>query len=143
LKRIVLTAVLCGLALLALAPAASARIKIDRIYFDSPGSDTGSNPSLNAEWIRLRNTGNRGRSLTGWRIRDRGGHVYRFGQFTLRAGWTVTVHTGSGSNTARHRYWRSDAYIWNNDGDRATLRNKAGRRVDRCSYRGTGSALNC
>ena len=54
-----------------------------------------------------------------------------------------TVHTGSGSNTARHRYWRSDAYIWNNDGDRATLRNRAGRRVDRRLYRGTGSAVNC
>jgi hypothetical protein len=34
------------------------------IIFDSPGNDTGSNSSLNAEWIRLKNAGNSSRSLT-------------------------------------------------------------------------------
>jgi hypothetical protein len=38
-------AVLCCLAMLALAPAAPAAIKITKIYFDSPGADTGSNHS--------------------------------------------------------------------------------------------------
>lgn len=56
---------------------------------------------------------------------------------------TVTVHTGSGSNTARHRYWRSDGYIWNNDGDRATMKNKAGTVIDRCSNSGAGDYKNC
>jgi hypothetical protein len=28
-----------------------------KIYFDSPGNDTGTSKSLNAEWIRLKNTG--------------------------------------------------------------------------------------
>jgi hypothetical protein len=56
---------------------------------------------------------------------------------------TVTVHTGSGSNTARHRYWRSDGYIWNNDGERATMKNKAGTVIDRCSNSGAGDYKNC
>jgi hypothetical protein len=52
LKRIIIGLV-CGAVLLPLAPStAMGAIKIDRIYFDSPGSDTGSNSSLNAEWIR-------------------------------------------------------------------------------------------
>ena len=126
-----------------LIPTALGAIKIDRIYFDSPGSDTGSNSSLNAEWIRLKNTGATGRSLTGWTVRDNAGHVYRFGRYRLRAGRTVKIHTGSGSNSARHRYWRQDNYVWNNDGDRARLRRANGSLVDSCSYSGAGSAVNC
>jgi hypothetical protein len=103
LKRVIVAAV-CGLAMLALVPAAGAAIKINKIYFDSPGSDTGLNSSLNAEWIRLKNTGSTGRYLTGWTIRDTSGHVYRFGTYRLRAGYTVRVHTGSGSNTRLNRY---------------------------------------
>jgi hypothetical protein len=34
---------------LGLASPASAAIKITKIYFDSPGADTGTNKSLNAE----------------------------------------------------------------------------------------------
>ena len=36
-------------------------VKIVRIYFDSPGSDTGSNASLNAEWVKVKNAGARPR----------------------------------------------------------------------------------
>ena len=32
---------------------------------------------------------------------------------SVRAGKTVTVHTGSGSNTARHRYRYQDWRGWN------------------------------
>jgi hypothetical protein len=142
LKRITV-GLLCGLFLLSVVPAAPAAIKITKIYFDSPGSDTGSNSSLNAEWITLKNTGSTGKYLTGWTIRDPAGHVYRFGTYKLRASRTVTVHTGSGSNTAGHRYWGSDWYIWNNDGDNARLKNKAGTLIDRCSYSGAGDYVNC
>jgi lamin tail-like protein len=142
MKRLTI-AVLFGFAMLALAPSAPAAIRITKIYFDSPGADTGSNFSLNAEWIRLRNTSARSRLLTGWKIRDAQGHVYTFGTYRLGAGLAVTVHTGNGSNTARHRYWRSDGYIWNNDGDTARLRNASGTLVDRCSYSGAGNWVNC
>jgi hypothetical protein len=127
-----------GIALLALSavltPLASAAIRITKIYYDSPGSDTGSNSSLNAEWIRLKNTGTNARSLTGWRVRDSSGHVYVFGNYALGAGKTVTIHTGSGANRPRHRYWRQDNYVWNNDRDRATLKKPNGTKVDACSY---------
>ena len=110
-------------------------IRIVKIYYDSPGTDTGSNSSLNAEWIRIKNTGSKRRTLTGWKIRDASGHVYRFGRFRLRPGRTLTVHTGRGSNTARHRYWGRERYVWNNRRDTATLKNRRGSIVERCSYR--------
>jgi len=141
-KRIIICLV-CAMSVLALVPTASGAIKITRIQFDSPGADNGSNASRNAEWIRLRNTGDAARALTGWRVRDAAGHLYVFGTYTLAAGKTVTIHTGSGSNTARHRYWGSGSYIWNNDGDTARLRRPNGTLVDVCSYSGAGSVVNC
>ena len=78
MKRIT-TGVACGLAALILSATASAGIRITGISFDSSGSDMGSNSSLNAEWIRLKNTGSKGKFLTGWTIRDTAHHVYKFG----------------------------------------------------------------
>jgi hypothetical protein len=63
-------------------------------------------------------------SLYHWTIRDKASHVYTFTTaFSLKPGATVYVHTGSGANTSVHRYWGSKAYIWNNTGDTAYLRN--------------------
>ena len=56
--------------------------------------------------------------------------------FTISGGNSVKVHTGRGSNTAKNLYWRSDSYIWNNDGDTATLKKKNGVVADKCSYAG-------
>jgi hypothetical protein len=49
---------IAALTLLPSTPALAAghRIQIYEIYYNSPGSDTGSNSSLNAEWVRLYNT---------------------------------------------------------------------------------------
>jgi hypothetical protein len=126
-----------------LAPIASAGIRITKIYYDSPGADYGSNSSLNAEWIRLVNTGSSARSLTHWKIRDKAGHVYTFGTYSLGAGNTVTIHTGNGSNSGGHRYWQQDWYVWNNDGDGARLKKPNGNLVDSCSYSGGGSSVTC
>ena len=108
---------------------AASPITISGVQYDSPGSDLGGNRSLNAEWVRLTNRGSRATALTGWTLRDRANHVYRFGTFKLGAGKSVVIHTGRGTNTAAHRYWRSGWYIWNNDGDRAVLKNRAGTTV--------------
>ena len=140
---IVLTALIA--ATLSPAPAANAApaIRFSRVYFDSPGNDTGSNWSLNHEWARVHNYSSRARTLTGWTIRDTSGHVYRFPTFTLRAGYSVTLHTGRGTNTRTNLYWDADNYVWNNDGDKAILKNRAGTRIDTCSWTGAGSYKNC
>lgn len=150
MRKIAITTITTALALGALAPATAAEpdqragaIQIARVSYDSPGSDTGSNPSLNAEWVAIKNTGKRARQLRGWKLRDTAGHVFRFPRFKLRPGRTVKVHTGRGIKTRRHLYWRQDWYVWNNDGDRATLRNRNGHRIDRCAWGDGGGVKRC
>lgn len=131
-----IAAVLIALAsVLVAAPAqAASTVRFSYVQYDSPGKDTGSLASLNAEWIRVTNHGATARTLTGWTIRDTAGHVFHFPKFTLKAGRSVRVHTGPGRNTATDLHWGSHAYIWNNTGDRATLKTKAGRAVDGCAW---------
>jgi len=82
-------------------------VRIYEIYYDSPGTDLGSNTSLNGEWIRLRNVCSTGKSLYHWTIRDYAGHTYTFGSYTLKAYSYVKIHTGKGTNTTTDRYWGS------------------------------------
>jgi hypothetical protein len=143
MKRVVFAA-LSAIAALAIAATASAGIRITKIYFDPPGRDTGSNASLNHEWVKIENTGTKMRKLRGWRLRDKQGHVYIFGLVALFPGDTAKVHTGKGDDTIRNDvHWRRENYVWDNDGDRATLKNKAHRVVDRCSYSGKGHYVTC
>jgi hypothetical protein len=60
-------------------------VGIYRISYNSPGTDTGSNTSLNAEWVQLHNRCSTSRSLTNWKIKDLAGHTYTFGSYTLAA----------------------------------------------------------
>lgn len=127
--------------LVAGAPAAHAAspLQFGRIYYDSPGSDSRTNTSLNAEWAVVKNVTGTTRCLTNWTVRDAAGHVYKFGTFCLGAYKSVTLHTGRGTNTAAHRYWNSGSYIWNNTGDKAYLRNGSGTLMDSCTWSSTGS----
>ena len=69
--------------------------------------------------------------------------MYKFGTLKLSPGATVKLHTGRGTNTGAHRYWASRYYIWNNDGDKAILKNAAGTTVDTCRFGGAGSSVYC
>lgn len=109
-------------------------LRFSRVQYDSPGSDTGGNRSLNSEWVELTNHGKRARVLTGWTIRDRTNHVYRFPTFKLRPGKSVRVHTGRGSNSRTDLYWRQTWYVWDNAGDKAILRNRHGVTLDTCKW---------
>jgi Lamin Tail Domain len=130
---------------LVLVPAANALagIRITKIQYDSPGSDTGSNTSLNAEYVVLKNNGSRAQKLTDWVLKDKAGHRFTFGTFKLAASKSVTIHTGKGSDDRNDLYWGSGWYIWNNDGDRATLSNARGHTVDTCTYAGGDTYVNC
>lgn len=105
------------------------------VVYDPAGADDGSN--LNAERVKIKNVSGKKKNLTGWKLLDAAGHRYRFPAFTLRAGESVVVHSGNGRNRAHHLYagW---GYTWNNTGDAARIKNKAGTRADRCAW-GDGS----
>lgn len=139
-------AVAAGL-LLATAPAAQAAtpaIQITKVYYNSPGSDTGSNTSLNAEWVRLTNQRSYTINLKGWTLRDKTGYTYTFTtDYRLPAGYRVYIHSGKGTNTSYHRYWGRSWYVWNNSGDTAYLRNSYGTTIDTCSWGSSGSYTYC
>jgi len=47
----------------------------------------------------------------------------------------VKIHTGKGLDSyPHHYYWGLSDYVWDNDGDTATIKNRNGKVVDRCSY---------
>jgi hypothetical protein len=117
---------------------ASSAVRFGKIQYNSPGSDTGSNSSLNAEYVTVTNHAATKRKLTGWTLRDASHHVFHFPTFSLASGASVRVHTGKGSNGAHDVYWGSGYYIWNNTGDKAILRNTAGTTLDTCSWGSSG-----
>jgi hypothetical protein len=131
-------AALSGAALMPVqAQAASGSVHLYKIYYNSPGTDHGSNTSLNAEYVQITNTTAKSAALKGWTLVDASNHKYTFGVYSLGAHKTVTVHTGKGAGTAANRYQNRAAYVWNNDKDTATLRTATGAKVDACSYNST------
>ncbi|WP_433789014.1 lamin tail domain-containing protein [Actinoplanes sp. CA-252034] len=113
---------------------AAPALRFQSVQYDSPGRDDRSGGSLNAEWIALVNTGPAAVRLNGWRIGD-GIRTYTFQDVTIAGkGGVIYLHTGRGTDTATHRYWNSGNYVWNNTGDTATLRNRAGGVHDTCLW---------
>jgi hypothetical protein len=133
-------------AVFAVAPSANAApsaIKFTTIQYSPPGSDTAD--KLNQEWVKLKNTSSsRTINIGGWKLHDTGqDHEYFFPSTRLSPRETVKVHTGTGSSSPGHRYWNLDNYVWNNDGDKATLR-KSGVIKDRCGWSSdTDGLISC
>jgi hypothetical protein len=138
------TAGLAAVGVFAAVPAeAASSIQFRTIYVNSPGSDTRTNSSLNAEYATVKNTSTTTKTLTGMTVRDASGHVYKFGTFKLGGGASVRLHTGTGTNTASNRYWGSGNYIWNNSGDTARLESSSGTTLDTCSWGTVSSTKSC
>lgn len=120
-----------------IAPAAPASaggcVHIHKITYDSKGSDTGSNASVNQEVVVIHNLC-AAKNLRNWKLRDLHGFTYTFPRFTLGKDEQVKVHTGKGARNAHNLFWKRDYYIWDNDFDRATLKNRQGVVASRCSY---------
>jgi len=131
-----ISAILAGGAGIAATPAyaTTPAVHFTRIQYDSPGKDTRTNASRNAEYVTIHNSGRHTATLTHWTVRDAAGHKYTFGTFSLHSGASVRLHTGSGHNTSTSRYWGSGNYIWNNPGDTAYLRTPAGHKHDSCKW---------
>ena len=107
-------------------------LKIQKIYYDAPGSDP-DNP--NGEWVEIVNDGAKAVDLTGFTLKDEANHIYTFPAATLSPGRQLNVYSGQGTDNAGALYWGlvGDA-VWNNDGDTAFLRDPQGRLVDIYEY---------
>jgi lamin tail-like protein len=142
-----LPAVLLTGAVMLPASAATAAVEVSAVHYHSPGKDNRSNVSLNGEYAAITNTGSAVADLDRWTLRDTAGHVFTFPRYLLQPGDTVYVHTGRGSNGrphSGHLYWRSGSYIWDDDGDTATLTNPSGQTAATCAWTGAGTgAASC
>ncbi|MFD1588117.1 lamin tail domain-containing protein [Halorientalis brevis] len=112
--------------------APSGALSIAEIHADASGDEY---DNLNDEYVVFENTGEQSVDLSGWTLSDDADHVYTFPDgFVLEPGATVTVHTGSGTDSATDLYWGSDAPVWNNGGDTVTVRDANGDVVIEESY---------
>lgn len=103
------------------------RVEIAEIHNDPSGPDKehGEPTQLEREWVEIRNSSSTDVSMGGWTLEDTAGHEFTFDEeYVLPAGESVKVHTGSGTDSQSDRYWGRDAYVWNNEGDTATLRSR-------------------
>ncbi len=120
--------------LLSTPAEAAGGVTIYHVWFDSPGSDTRSNTSLNGEWVQIKNTSRSAISLKGYVLKDVSNHRYTFKNIKIGAGKYIKVHTGKGTDTASNTYQGRAAYVWNNTSDTATLTKSNGSKVDTCSW---------
>lgn len=141
--RLALLAALLGIlaSFLQSSPAmAAGPVRITKIHY----AQTGTN--LNTEYIVFKNTSGSRVNLKGWEIisaPSTDNQHYFFPRTIVGAGRTVTLYTGSGTNSRGKRYWGSTTARWDNSGDKAILKNRAGTTVDTCQYVGGGTQQFC
>jgi competence protein ComEC len=114
------------------ATASEGTVTLANVHADAAGAES---ENLNDEYVVFENSGDESLDMTGWQLSDAAGHVYTFPDgFTLAAGATVTVRTGSGSDTDTNLYWGSERPIWNNGGDTVTVTDDEGTVVIEETY---------
>jgi hypothetical protein len=134
---------LAGMGLVAPATVdAASCVRISGGRFDAPGNDNYAS-SLNGEYIKIKNYCSTRASISGWKLHDYGkkhSYTFRTGA-SISPGVTVTVYSGTGTETSTKKYWgRTYGAIWNNSPpERAYLRNAAGTLVSSWSPYGTSA----
>ncbi|NJE06186.1 lamin tail domain-containing protein [Thermococcus sp. M36] len=115
------------------------KVVISYVDYNPPGSD------VSGEYVLITNEGSADVDMGGWKLMDESNHVYTFpAGFILKAGASVKVHTGEGTDTETDLYWGRKQAVWNNDGDTAYLYDAEGNLVDSCSWSGKeGGAVSC
>ena len=119
----------------------SNRIIIEHISHNPHGKD--ASDKLNEEFVVLENEGTEKISLAGWTLTDETAtgvrrHTYKFPQtVSLSSREKAYVHTGPGEDSFEEGkpskwipHWGRHAFVWNNEGDTATLFDAEGNKVD-------------
>jgi micrococcal nuclease len=107
-------------------------LAITQIHTDASGND---NTNLNEEYITVENTGSATLDLSGWTVTDAVGHTYTVPSgVTLAPGETITLHTGTGTDTEADLYWDRSGAVWNNGGDTVTVTTERGTTAAQRAY---------
>jgi competence protein ComEC len=112
--------------------AGTGELVLETINADAAGDDR---ENLDDEYVVFRNAGDETLALGGWTVRDESGKTYAFPDgFTLAAGASVRLHTGSGTDTDTDLYWDAGRPVWNNGGDTVIVENNDGETVIEEAY---------
>ncbi len=106
-------------------------LTVSSMHADAEGDDSAN---LNDEYVVFENDGNSTIIMTSWTVQDEANNFYIFPELDFTNGSTLTLFTGSGTDTATQLYWGNDKPIWNNDGDSLYLRDADGLLVTYYSY---------
>lgn len=82
------------------------------------------------EYVDIKNSSGRTVDMDGWVLRDDGGNIFTFPDFSLAHNRTVRVISGTGFNTTSTLYWgrtAEDGDVWNDVSDCAYLRDGIGK----------------
>ena len=95
------------------------RLEVTDVHADAEGDDR---ENLNDEYIVLTNAGDGALNLGGYTVTDASGASFTIPPgIVLEASDSITVRTGSGTNTASDLYWGAGRPVWNNGGDTITV----------------------
>ena len=101
----------------------STEIAVATIHADADGND---HENLNDEYIVFENTGGEPIDLGGWTVADAAGASYQIPTgFSLESDDSVTLYTGSGTDSDTELYWGAGRAVWNNGGDTITLKDES------------------
>ncbi|MFB6265484.1 MAG: lamin tail domain-containing protein, partial [Candidatus Nanohaloarchaea archaeon] len=125
------------------------RMKQKIAKVQSIAADLGLIPDLEISRINetkeeavVRNSGENTVNLAGWTLSDGSDNSFDFGPLSLKPGETVTVYSSENldqedceesSAPDYERCW-DNSYVWNNDGETATLTNARGDTADSLTY---------
>ena len=107
-------------------------LHITSFHANAPGDDR---ENLNGEYLRIANIDTVDVNLEGYRIENAHGDRFVFPAITVPAGHTFKLYTGRGGHQANPEYQLavylgSRRPIWNNNLDRAVLKDPDGRVID-------------
>jgi hypothetical protein len=109
-------------------------LEVVEINADAEGDDA---DNLNDEYVVFENTGDGPLDIGGWTVTDEAGKTYTVPEgVTLESGAQVTLHSGSGEDTATDFYWGQGSPVWNNGGDTVIVRNSHGDIIREEQYDG-------
>jgi hypothetical protein len=115
-------------------------VRFSATNFDATGND---NTNRNGEWVRIKNYCSSSKLLSGWMIHDAGTkntYTFRAG-LKVGAGASITLYTGSGTNTSSKRFWGKTTQVWDNTASEyAYLKSASGALQSKASSSSTSSA---
>ncbi|MGM0446745.1 MAG: DUF4350 domain-containing protein [Methanobacteriota archaeon] len=103
------------------------------LAFDSIEYDPAGDP-VEDEYVAFVNDGDEVLDLDGYEVYDAADNGYTFGAVSVDPGATITLYTGSGTDTDGEVYWGRGQGVWNNGGDTVFVDDPDGNTVVEYSY---------